>query len=189
MESFRLGTPSKVIVTNHPPALPRPALPHVPKCHIHVDFEPLQGWGLQQFPRQFQSFSLLLLDTSKAELRMVLGNLAIASPWAWKGRGSALRMGNLGADWVETDPVPFFTWMCFCPKWNAGVKLRAKAESLSLNLAVKSQARHYSTCWRVQWFLIVDYAANQYQSTFYDLDLIFNIMLIIIAFATNCVKS
>lgn len=35
----------------------------------------------------------------------------------------------------------------------------------------------------------MDYTANQHQSTFYDLDLIFNIMLIIIAFAINCVKQ
>lgn len=31
----------------HSPALPRPPLPHVPKCRIHTTVKPLQGWKLQ----------------------------------------------------------------------------------------------------------------------------------------------
>ena len=54
IESLRLEKTSKIIhpssptVTSTPPWL----LNHVPKCHIHPVFEPLQGWGLHHCPGQ-----------------------------------------------------------------------------------------------------------------------------------------
>ena len=39
---------SRPTVTPTPPHL----LNHVPKCHIHTVFEPLQGWGLHHCPGQ-----------------------------------------------------------------------------------------------------------------------------------------
>jgi len=40
--------PSSPAVTPAPPGL----LNHVPKCHVHAVFEPLQGWGLPHCPGQ-----------------------------------------------------------------------------------------------------------------------------------------
>lgn len=49
IESFRWKKPSKTIEIN--PALPNPALNHVPKCHFYT-FKSLQEWGLHHVPGQ-----------------------------------------------------------------------------------------------------------------------------------------
>lgn len=45
----RLEKTSQVTESNQQP-WPPPT--HVPKCHLHVGFEPFQGWGLQHFTIQ-----------------------------------------------------------------------------------------------------------------------------------------
>ena len=50
-ESLRLEKTSEIIKSNRHPNTPH-LLNHVPKCHIYVVFEPLQGWGLHHCPGQ-----------------------------------------------------------------------------------------------------------------------------------------
>lgn len=45
-ELFRLEKLSELMKSNCSPALLRPPLIYVPKCHVHTAFEHLQGWGL-----------------------------------------------------------------------------------------------------------------------------------------------
>lgn len=50
MES-RLGKPSEILQSNPPPAVPRPPLTRVPRCHICVGLGHFQEWwGFQHFP-------------------------------------------------------------------------------------------------------------------------------------------
>lgn len=52
-ESLRLEKPLEMPKPNRSPALPRPPLIHVSKCHIHAAFQSLQGWtslSMRSFP-------------------------------------------------------------------------------------------------------------------------------------------
>uniref|UniRef100_A0A8C9UED2 Uncharacterized protein n=1 Tax=Serinus canaria TaxID=9135 RepID=A0A8C9UED2_SERCA len=73
-ESFRLEKTFKIMESNHFPALPRPPVPHVPKCHLHRAFKSLQGWGLHFFPGQ------LCQGTGSTYL------ISWALSWALRGR-------------------------------------------------------------------------------------------------------
>lgn len=51
-ESFKLEKTLKIINSNHHLTLPSPPVNQIPRCHVHVSLEYLQGWGIHRCPWQ-----------------------------------------------------------------------------------------------------------------------------------------
>lgn len=52
MEWLRMEKPSKISESHHSPALPGPPVTPVPKGHLYMGSEQLQGWSPHPFPGQ-----------------------------------------------------------------------------------------------------------------------------------------